>query len=187
MGKIPRGALTVPLSSWMPGVRDAANRALISARVGSEACNTDTLTHIADYVREFVTAADQLELGNIQIIPFVEAGAGVGPQPYRTIQRDGKDRVLIYIMSAAAFDKCENDVQIVAGNTPGIRWLELSFIATVEKEARALLTRVSERQRAVSARVDELLSHSVDGRGMQQNRVPMDHSFRRAQVHDTPV
>lgn len=54
---------------YFHGVHETTERSFIGFRLGEEARNLDSFTLNANYVREFVATADELQLGDIETIP----------------------------------------------------------------------------------------------------------------------
>lgn len=117
------GTDTLP-HNQMDNISVTTNRALNSMSIGDEAQNINVFTHIFNYVREFVAAADW------QNVSFIQAVSGVDHKEIsqafnRTIERHGTTHILIKNISSAVFEQYREDIWNLADAERGS--VELSF------------------------------------------------------------
>lgn len=83
----------------------------LNVSIGDETRNIDMFGLVSAYVRQFVQVADELEPGDIQVIPCDNEGA---IRPNRKIVRKGVDKVIVEMKSIAAFDAHIGEIQNLA-------------------------------------------------------------------------
>lgn len=83
------------------GVHAATERSFVGFDLNEEAKNVDAFVLTANYVREFVVAADGLQLGDIKTVPC-ENESGIIPN--KKMRRQGSDRITVELKNNRAFD-----------------------------------------------------------------------------------
>lgn len=123
----------------MDNISITTNRAFAAMHPGDEVRNIDIFTHIFNYVREFVTAADWCDVTSVQAVPFSDQ-KDASWALNRTIKHHGINQILVENVSLATFEKYKEGIWDLAYVEAAS--VELSFEAP-EEGPRAIIFRVS--------------------------------------------